>query len=384
VHAYSILLHDDGGGSVAELINRWQGNPILESNSPALPGWACEQVRNPGAVWDGSKVRLLFTTVKDFAKGGDFVLGYAQSDDGYHFTASPEPFMVPPSDDPTRFDCGGLEDTRITRLGDDYYIAYAGRSMHPVSYWTNKHDRWDPQAGPTWNQNYRRVGLAKTRDWKQVEWLGPVTSEEVSDANVVLFPEMFEGKYAMLHRPTQFHPGEYQCFYTPASLWIAFSDSLTDWHWNAHQAFDKWNDRVDRFTHDHMLIRPEYDWERLKVGAAGVPMATDEGWLMLYHAVDLQGTYRVGLLLLDRDDPRRVVARSPEPIMSPCMPYEQSGHYKLGKGCIFPCANVVIGDEVFIYYGAADSRCCVATVRFKDLLDHALKHRLSPVAQVAV
>lgn len=362
-------------------IRRWEGNPIL-SRGGAIP-WGRDQVRNPGAVWDGRKVRLVFTAVTDFRHGGDFVLGYAESDDGLRFTPAPEPFMRPPSD-PAQFDHGGLEDTRITQLGDTWYIAYAGRSKHPVAYWQRTHDGWDPQALPTWSQNYRRVGLAATRDWKHVERLGPITSEEVSDANVVLFPEKIGGKYAMLHRPTQFHPGEYQCFYTPASMWLAFSDSLTDWHWNAHQAFDKWYHRLDHLSHDHLLIRPEYEWERMKVGAAGVPIATDDGWLVLYHAVDIEGTYRVGLMLLDRDDPTRVLARCPQPIMEPATPYEQKGYYDLGKGCIFPCANVVIGDEVFIYYGAADSHCCVAMVRLAALLDRALAHRLPHARRVSM
>lgn len=117
----------------------------------------------------------------------------------------------------------------------------------------------------------------------------------------------------------------------------------------------------------------------MKVGGAGVPIATDEGWLMLYHAVDAEGTYRIGLLLLDRDDPRHVLARTPEPIMEPTTEYELNGSYKLGKGCIFPCANVLIGDDdLFIYYGAADTNCCVATASLKALLAHVLQYRLTP------
>lgn len=353
-----------------KLIRRWEGNPILDS--PTALHWACDQVRNPGAVWDGEKFHMLFTTVKDFRAGGDFVLGHAHSTDGLRFTMDEEPLMLP-SPDPQAFDHGGLEDARITRIGDTFYIAYAARYMHPVAYWMNSHDGWNPQKNGTWGQNYRRVGLASTRDWKHVERHGPITSEEVSDANVALFPGKIGGRYAMLHRPTQFHPGEIQCFYTPASIWIAFSDSISDWNWHADQAFDKWYVRRLNLLDDHLLIRPEFEWERMKVGAAGVPMPTDDGWLMLYHAVDIEGTYRVGLLLLDREDPTRVIARSPEPIMEPTTEYERKGYYDLGLGCIFPCANVVVDDDVFIYYGAADSRCCVAMARQSELLEH-VKH----------
>jgi predicted GH43/DUF377 family glycosyl hydrolase len=357
---------------MGSLIHRWDDNPILGPNAE-LP-WAKDQARNPGAIWDGRKFRLVYTTVSNFKDGGDFVLGYAESADGLHFELSAEPFMTPPGD-AGAFDFGGLEDTRITQLGDTYYIAYAGRAKHPLDYWLKKHDGWDPKINPTWSQNYRRVGLATTKDWKHIERLGPITSEEFSDANVVLFPETFGGRYAMLHRPTPFNPGEIHCMYAPGAIWIAFSDNLTDWGWRDDLSHAKWTQRIDHLADDHLLIRPEYEWERMKVGGAGVPIATDDGWLMFYHAVDIQGTYRIGLLLLDREDPRRVLARTPEPIMEPVTPYERDGHYTLGEGCVFPCANVVVDDEVFIYYGAADSYCCVATARLQALLDHVLAHR---------
>lgn len=360
-----------------DLIKRWDGNPILSPN-PDLP-WATEQARNPGAVWDGQKVHMLYTTSASFGKGGDMVLGYAQSSDGFNFETATEPFMTS-SPDPDDFDHGGLEDTRITQIGDTYYIAYAARAKHPINYWLKDHENWSPRTNPTWGQNFRRVGLAATKDWKTVTRLGPITSEEVSDANVVIFPEKIDGQYVMLHRPTQFHPGLYQCRYTPAPMWIAFSDDLLDWKWREDQAHAKWFERLPQLAHDHMLIRPEYEWESMKVGAAGVPMATDEGWLMFYHAVDVTGTYRVGLMLLDREDPKKVIARSPVPIMQPETKIEKHGIYKHGNGCVFPCANITINGEVLIYYGAADEHCCAATAKLDELLDYILTCRVSPPA----
>ena len=103
-----------------------------------------------------------------------------------------------------------------------------------------------------------------------------------------------------------------------------------------------------------------------------MPIPTDDGWLTLYHAVDRAGVYRVGVMLLDREDPRKVIARSTAPIMASQEPYEMDGRY---PRCVFPCANVVVGDEVFIYYGAVDLYCCLATVKLKELLAYVLAFR---------
>ncbi len=123
-------------------------------------------------------------------------------------------------------------------------------------------------------------------------------------------------------------------------------------------------------SRDYLLLRPESDWEAQKIGASGVPFATDEGWLMLYHGVDVRGIYRIGALLLDRDNPRRVIARTRKPVMVPEFAYETN--VGLYPNCIFPCANVLIGED---YYGAADLTCCVATIKLKTLLDHVLSEK---------
>jgi len=90
----------------------------------------------------------------------------------------------------------------------------------------------------------------------------------------------------------------------------------------------------------------------------------------------MDDTYHVGLMLLDWENAAKVLASSPKPIFSPEAAYETVGTYKQGPGCVFPCANVVVGDEVFIYYGGMDKYCCLATVKLKDLLEEVLKYRL--------
>ena len=86
---------------------------------------------------------------------------------------------------------------------------------------------------------------------------------------------------------------------------------------------------------------------------------------MLYHGVDDKGIYRVGAMLLDIEDPRKIIARTPEPIMEPEYEYETIGFY---NGCVFPTGNIILEDTLFVYYGGADKYCCVATCSLSELL----------------
>ncbi len=356
-------------------VKKYTGNPILGPSQNRQ--WGRDEARNPGVVFDGSTFHMTFTTssLKSEAPS-DMVLGYAKSTDGINFEENPEPFL-PASENFDDFDYGSTEDSRITELDGKYYIVYAARSQKTMDF--NKGiKRLGPNGNinPTWTENFRRVGIAVTEDWKNVKRLGPVTSEHICDANVVLFPEKINGKYAMLHRPTPFIPWILPLTYCPGAVWISFTDDMKcggsgkrDMPWNMEDGVD--------IPNDHLLIKPEYEWEGFKVGGSGVPIPTDDGWLTFYHAVDRSGKYRVGLMLLDRHDPRKVIARSPRPIMEPELEYETGtpgkGHY---ANCIFPTANVVVGDEIYIYYGARDLYCCLATVKLKDTIDYIMKFKV--------
>ncbi|MGN0869778.1 MAG: glycosidase [Victivallales bacterium] len=349
-------------------IKRYPGNPILGPN-PDLP-WGQHEARNPGVVFDGRKFHLVFTATPE-PRNGEIYLGYASGSDGIHFECAPEP-LLRPSPDPDDFDHASVEDARITELDGKFYIAYAARSFNMLKFAAGERRVGpDGNRNPTWTENFRRVGFAVTTDWQHCRKLGPITSEHICDANVALFPEKINGKYLILHRPTTAVPWTLPCFYSPASIWLVFSDSLERWSSNRREM--PWNmiDGED-IPDEHLLIKPEYEWESMKIGASGIPIPTDDGWLMFYHAVDRKGVYRVGLMLLDRQNPLKVLARSPLPVMQPEGTFEQSGAY---PNCVFPCANIVVGDEIFIYYGAADLYCCLATVKLQETLNYINQYR---------
>ncbi|MCF6176374.1 MAG: hypothetical protein L3J71_11475 [Victivallaceae bacterium] len=347
-------------------IKRYAGNPVL-GPEPDCP-WGSNEARNPGVVFDGKTFHMVFTATGGVRADAQIHLGYASSRDGFNFERRDEP-IIAPSPNEGDFDWGDVEDTRITEIDGTYYIAYAGRAVTQNKGLGQGYiPKNIPNNHPTWTQVFRRVGLAATKDFKSVEKLGPITSEFLSDANVALFPEKINGKYVMLHRPTPFSAGNHGCFYCQGNMFIAFSDDLLNWFPNDANAINRTPDN------DFLLIRPEQPWEVQKVGGAGVPIKTDDGWLMMYHAKDAANAYRCGLLLLDLEDPRKVIARTTKPIFEPESPFELDGNYK--GGSVFPCSHIVVDDEVFIYYGASDEFIGVATVKLQQLLDVVLKERL--------
>ena len=344
-------------------ITRHNGPILTPSNELE---WMKKTVMNPGVAVYNGKYRMVFTAGNG---KGNFFLGYAESSDGEHFTVNQDPFLKPDSDE-NAFDHGTVEDPRVTELDGKFYITYAARYMN-MSAWGRGERRFGPgrDNAPSWERNNRRVGLAVTEDWKNVKRLGALSSPFLNDANVVLFPEKINGKYAYLHRPSSSPAWALPMFYEPGRAWLLYTDTINKW------CSDKiempWNmvDGID-IPDDKMLLEPVWDWERMKVGPSGVPIPTDDGWLMFYHGVDRPGKYRIGLALLDREDPRKVLCRTPEPVMEPEGEFENTGAY---PGCICPCANIVTGDEIRMFYGICDKCIGTAVTSLSDALEHVKK-----------
>jgi predicted GH43/DUF377 family glycosyl hydrolase len=109
----------------------------------------------------------------------------------------------------------------------------------------------------------------------------------------------------------------------------------------------------------------EKGWDSWKVGAAGPPILVNEGWLLIYHGVSMDKVYSLGVALLAKDNPEQVLYRSEEPILAPIEDYERFGKV---PNVVFSCGQVMIDDQLLIYYGAADSSLCVANFELAELL----------------
>lgn len=334
-------------------IERYTGNPILVKNTHNE--WEDLCVLNPGVIYDEAIGKFVML----YRAGGDQLIhkisvGMAVSSDGVHFTRCNDAPVLAPISDLSDGEC--LEDPRIVRLDGIYYIAYAGRFRQVGKYWLPKEkyialygELKKPEgAWPRFVKNNHTVSyLAATKDFKEFIRLGRITNSLYDDRDVFLFPEKVGGKYVRISRP-KFPPTE-ECR-NPA-IWITFSDDLLEW------------------GEPSLLMQGKEWWESQRIGGAAPPIKTEIGWIMLYHGVqkreDGKEVYRVGAVLLDKDDPRKILARTKQPIMEPAEDYERCG---LFGECIFPTANIVRDGIVYIYYGCADQSIGLATVPLADLL----------------
>ena len=237
----------------------------------------------------------------------------ARSRDGRHFSVDDKPAVNPDQE----YESYGVEDPRITRIGDTYYIVYKGVSATGIVQC-----------------------LASTKDFVTYEKHGIILPPENMDG--ILFPEKIGGRYALLHRP-------YPRFIGSPNMWVAYSENLTEWG-----------------DHRFMLGCAAGTWEGGRIGGGAVPFLTDAGWLEIYHAATAGDVYCLGAVLLDKDKPERVLAKSSRPILEPEAPYEVHG---FKDNVIFTCGALVHDDTLTIYYGAADQSMCAADMSLTEVME---------------
>ena len=243
-------------------------------------------------------------------------LRVARSVDGAHFVVDRHPSVVPAD----LFEEYGCEDPRATLIDGVWHITYV--SVGSIGITTSRLTTTDFRS-------FERHGLMFLPDHK----------------DVVLFPGRVHDHYVALTRPMP------SSFNRVLGIWIAYSDDLVGW--GGHRPL--------------ALPRPGM-WDGVRTGAGTVPFRVDEGWLELYHGVDSEGRYAMGGLLLDAEDPARVIARSAEPILTPDHDYEQKGFY---PNTVFSCGHVPLddaGDRIRMYYGAADCRMAAADFDVKEIV----------------
>jgi len=313
-----------------ELFVRHRANPILRATDWSYP---TNTVFNPGAVQLENGETLLLVRVED--RRGISHLSVARSADGYgDWRIDTIPTLYPDAENHPE-ELWGIEDPRITWIDElgAYAITYTAYSSN----------------GPL-------VALATTRDFVSYDRCGPITSPEDKDA--ALFPRRFNGRWALIHRPVPVNP------HARANMWLSWSSDMK--HWG-----------------DHMVLLEARDgayWDAGKIGLSPPPIETPEGWLVIYHGVRRTPggvIYRMGLALLDLEEPTNVLHRAEEWVFGPSEPYEQRGDV---PNVVFACGTVVdkATGELRMYYGAADSCIAVATARVVDLVEWLTTHKDQP------
>ena len=241
-----------------------------------------------------------------------------RSRDGKSIDSIEGPRFIPE----TLYEEFGVEDPRITRIGARFYFTYVAVSRHGAA-----------------------TALASTTDFASFERHGVIFCPENKD--VVLFPERIGGEYAALHRPNTGSP-----FCTP-EMWLARSPDLLTW--GRHEYF----------------LGGAGTWDTGRIGAGPPPIRTPQGWLAIYHgnqresAAGVVGAYAAGALLLDLEEPSRIIGRSAEPILTADAEWERDGFV---PNVVFPTGIVRRGDRLLVYCGAADSATSVVELSLSELL----------------
>lgn len=288
---------------------RFKGNPILGPVPDS--SWESKYVFNPAMFEVGGRIHFFYR-----AMGEDMIsrLGYASSSDGYKID---ERLNVPVFEPLNPCEFRGVEDPRVTIMGTSCIMTYTAYGEIP-------------QVGIT-SISVNDV-LEKKWVWRNRIYPFP----GVINKNASLFPRKIREDYVLFHR-------------LDPNICIAYSKDLK-----------QWND-------SGVVMKPRKDhWDCLKIGIAGQPLETKDGWLQIYHGVDLNRIYRLGALLLDLEDPRKIIHRSEKPFLEPLEDYECSG---LVPNVVFSCGAVIRGNDVLVSYGASDSVVCVSNFKIDELLN---------------
>lgn len=333
-----------------EKLKKYENNPILK---PGKYYWENLCVLNPAVIYDDNDdtFKMLYR-----AAGNDkehyIYLGLATSKDGYNFTRC---FKTPVlSPDINGADGGCVEDPRLIKMGKYFYLTYASRTFPPGQYW--KEDKeyfgFKPEYGPTFLINNNSfTSLAISKDLIHFKKLGRITDTRVDDRDVILFPDKINGKFVKLSRPMEYIGKEFGT--KVPSIWISYSDDMMEW---------------EKPT---LLMTPKYWWEDAKIGGSTPPVKCKYGYLFFYHGVATKDkAYRVGAVILDKDDPSKILARTKDFILEPEFKYETDGYY---NGCVFPTGICLKDDILYLYYGAADKFICLATAKFSKFVDDLYK-----------
>ncbi|HEX4104004.1 MAG TPA: hypothetical protein VHZ04_00810 [Candidatus Paceibacterota bacterium] len=325
-------------------LDRHEGNPIMEPRETNF--WEMKATFNPGAIYADRRVHLLYRAI-----GGDdiSVLGYAASDDGFTITERlDDPAFIPDATkkpDPNApvqtlpAYCsgggwnGGCEDPRLTLLDDQVYLMYTA------------FDGWGSIRIALTSIDVKDF-LNKRWFWKKPALISP--PGEIHK-NWMMFPEKINGKYAILNSISP-------------QISVAYFDYLDELE-RGEKVIPSRYDRISRTG----------SWDSWIRGAGPPPIRTKLGWLLFYHAMDIRDPdrYKLGAMILDANDPTKILYRSRVPVLEPDMYYENNG---FKSGVVYSCGAIVKDGELYVYYGGADAVVCVAMANLDMFLEELAKY----------
>lgn len=278
---------------------------------------------NPGVQLKDDVVHMLYrATNSDIKDGANYIssIAYAKLDTNTNIQYDSNEMVIFPT---LPEEAKGCEDPRIVEFEGSFYVFYTA-----------------------YDGKMARVAIARTEDFIKYDKLG-VIHHFTWDKDAFIFPERINGKIAYLHR-------------VEPSIQLDYFESFDELL--SINSWENYKDRVDTST----IMKCEYFWEDQKIGGSVPPIKTEKGWLLLYHAVDDKFVYRGSVALLDLENPSKVIARIPYPLLEPEEEYELFGDV---NNVVFPEGGYIYKGELFIYYGAADKYIALAKIGVDELLN---------------
>ncbi len=286
--------------------------PLMRLDEAGQPVMDFHYFDRSDTTLDFSDKRVVVTPEETFITNISH-LRMATSTDGKNWTVEDKPLLEPAD----KYELFGLEDPRVVFMEGQYLITYSAISRHGVT-----------------------SNLITTKDFKSFKRYPPLFVPDNKD--ICIFDRKIDGQYIAMHRPSQSMLGK-------PDIWLARSDDLI--HWGQHECI--------------MQTRPGM-WDSQRIGCGPAPIDTDEGWLEIYHGSD-DSAYYLGTVLLDKNDPTKILARSSQPILSPEESWEKKGFY---PNVVFANGQLVRpGGTVWIYYGGADRVMGGAEITIDELFN---------------
>lgn len=326
-------------------------------------GFENESVFNPACIREGDNVHLYYRATRT---GNYSSIGYCKLDGPLKIIErKKKPVLFPER----AYESQGIEDPRITKIEDTYYLTYSAYdTVNVVGVYATSKDlvKFKKEKIITPKFTYREykhlIECCKGLNEKYLfhykifkeHGLGKELSKKlyVWDKDLVFFPKKINGKFALLHR---IHPG----------IQIVY--------------FNDFKDLTKEFWENHLInleksivLDPKLPYESGHLGSGCPPIETEAGWLLIYHAAEdtPEGyVYHASAALLDLKNPKIEISRLNQPLISPTAKWEKKG---IVNNIIFPSGAVVFDDKLYIYYGAADERIAVASVKINELVNELI------------
>lgn len=327
--------------------NNQNPQPILTSRKEIE--WEGSAVFNPSVIKDCGKFLMLYRTYPSLTKEkepklhrpGNYLshqisyIGYAESKDGINFERRIDPFISPSED----FDKYGCEDPRITKIDDTFYITYTAIDS-PIEDKSKK-----PNV---------RIALATTKDFVNVTKHGIIGPPIKSKAAAFFPTKVNDGKIALAMTISSDS--------TSSHIAIRYFDSI-------EHVLNKSQSEWEKFliSSEESAVLKTYNWLHRGPELGASPIKTDKGWLFIFSAESMSDTWTVSAALSDINEPHKLIARATGYILQPVTAYERSG---LVPNVTFPEGSVIVGEDLYVYYGCADTVIGLATCKIKELLDY--------------